>query len=176
MSLGDRDGGSSVETGVDFLANEKNGKPSQQDASLKNEERERLAADLLERSLDVVSPRIERDDLLRVEPRGLRREVERRVGVGVVGLMVRIESIEGNGESFVDGVRSRVGTGKKERVNTIQKGRRGKSEERRDAWARRTHPMAFRTFSDEGCLEATTGPLEAASGAPQVRGTGLIPT
>jgi len=73
-----------------------------------------------------MSPRVEGNDLLGVEPRRLRRKVERRVGVGVVGLVVGIEGVESDGEGFVDGVGSRVGS---EKGGTNE--RNGQNEEER---------------------------------------------
>ena len=147
---------------------------------LNGKERGRLWAHLLESSLNVMSPRIEGDDLLGVEPRRLRRKVKRRVGIGVVGFVVGIEGVESDGESFVDGVGPGVGTAKENESKKRKEGeKRQKREEReeKEVWLKgTTHPIAFLTLSDEGCLEATTGPREAASAAPHLRGTGLIPT
>lgn len=66
---------------------------------------------LLKLGLDDVAPGVEGDDGLLVEPAGLGREVEGGVGVGVVGLVVGVERVEGDGKGFVDRVRARVGTG-----------------------------------------------------------------
>jgi hypothetical protein len=56
-----------------------------------------------------VSPRVEGDDLLRVEPRGLRRDAHGGLRVRVRGLVSRREGAEGNCECTIDRVGARVG-------------------------------------------------------------------
>lgn len=52
---------------------------------------------LLELSLGKMTPRIKRDDLLRVEPARIGVDDERRMGVGVVGLVVRVKGSHSDG-------------------------------------------------------------------------------
>jgi hypothetical protein len=71
---------------------------------------------VFEHGLDVMTPGVERDDRLSVEPRRLGREVERRKGVGVIGTEIWIQGVESDGEGFVYAIRARVSTDEDEEV------------------------------------------------------------
>jgi hypothetical protein len=55
-----------------------------------------------------MSPRVQRDDLSRVEPRGIGSDREWRVGVGVIGDVSGVEGVQRHSQGAVDGVRARV--------------------------------------------------------------------
>lgn len=57
-----------------------------------------------ERGLSHMTPWIQRDDLVLIEPAWLRGDLKRWMRVGVVGFVVGIESVHGNRQCSVDRV------------------------------------------------------------------------
>lgn len=69
--------------------------------------------------LGEMTPRVQADDLVGVEPAGVRVDGERRLGVGVIGDVGRVEGVECHGQGAVDRVRAGM------RADGVSVGERG---------------------------------------------------